>query len=256
MANFAYPVSYTHLDVYKRQLLDSAKENLNVANYFSLRAAQTGSPAYREYCLKWVNVFQQKVDFYQNSAIDAHAKIEMFVSDINTKIDANIGFFGKGATGRKILPFLDKALTVADLSTAIVTRDWGKVSGVVIGYLVGEAVASIAAIVLAGAALPATATVLLVATIGGLAGVAAGEASESIFDGAFGTPQDELLSERISRLLSDGISLRPVSYTHLDVYKRQHSNKCGFSFCCSIASWSANNAWAIAIRANSNNAFC
>ena len=111
-------------------------------------------------------------------------------------------------TRRKILPFLDKALTVADLSTAIVTRDWGKVSGVVIGYLVGEAVASIAAIVLAGAALPATATVLLVATIGGLAGVAAGEASESIFDGAFGTPQDELLSERISRLLSDGISLR------------------------------------------------
>ena len=43
------------------------------------------------------------------------------------------------------------------------------------------------------------------------------------------------------------VALLPVSYTHLDVYKRQ---TCTWSTCCQLAIWGAMNAWRLQPRSN------
>lgn len=192
------------------RLLQMADENLEIARFFSASAKGTSSPAWKAICEKWESVFSDKVNFYHNEALSAHAKVEYFVESLNENVNAKLGFFAEGATAGKVLPFLDKALTIADLTTAIWTHDWGKVGGVAVGYVVGELAGVATATLAATFALPATLSVLLVVSVGTLAGIASGEVAESAFDGIFGTSEDELLSARIGRIISgDGPEYLP-----------------------------------------------
>jgi Ca2+-binding RTX toxin-like protein len=184
----------------------SYKNSFQTALYFWSLASTAGDAEAAAYFNFLSNEYKSKFDYYESEIASNEQKLNQWVDDMNSRAGLDVSSaFGTGVDLKKIVKSLDEVLTVADLTTALIARDWGKVGGIAVGYVAGEAIAfglRAIAVGVFGVASASTAPVTItLAVLAGIGGWAIGELAENEwFDKAFDTGEDETIYQRVERI--------------------------------------------------------
>ncbi|TXI48462.1 MAG: hypothetical protein E6Q50_10770 [Lysobacter sp.] len=184
----------------------SYKNSFQTALYFWSLASTAGDAEAAAYFNFLSNEYKSKFDYYESEIVSSEQKLNQWVDDMNSRAGLDVSSaFGTGVDLKKIVKSLDDVLTVADLTTALLAGDWGKIGGIAVGYVAGEAIAfglRAVAVGIFGVASASTAPVTItLAVLAGIGGWAIGELAENEwFDKAFDTGEDETIYQRVERI--------------------------------------------------------